>query len=236
MKKTVIFIFAVLALVFCFAACNKEETETDNNDGSGSNNNSEFSFTETEEATNYVKLEMKNGGIIIIELYPDEAPITVRNFKELVSRKYYDNLIFHRVIEGFMIQGGRGATEVETIKGEFAANGVTNNIKHERGVISMARTSISNDSATSQFFICHKTENCRHLDGQYAAFGRVISGIEIVDEIAATETDIYDMPVKEQRIKTIRFVSISDKENGSDTGENSVNSDTAVSQTADSEK
>ena len=152
-----------------------------------------------------VKIEMENGGIITLELDPAAAPITVANFEKLVKEGFYDGLIFHRVISGFMIQGGdptgtgMGGSD-EKIKGEFAANGVNNPIKHKRGVISMARSSMPN-SASSQFFIMHA--DAPHLDGSYAAFGHVTSGIEVVDEIANCQTDFRDKPVKEQKIKTI---------------------------------
>ena len=148
---------------------------------------------------------MENGKKIKLELYPDAAPITVKNFEKLVSEKFYDGLIFHRVIEGFMIQGGdpegtgMGGAK-EKIKGEFAINGVNNPIKHTRGVVSMARTNDPN-SASSQFFIMHK--DAPHLDGHYAAFGKVVEGIEVVDEIATTDTDWSDRPLTEQKIKTI---------------------------------
>ncbi|MBQ8624409.1 MAG: peptidylprolyl isomerase [Oscillospiraceae bacterium] len=152
-----------------------------------------------------ITIEMENGKKIKLELYPEAAPITVANFERLVKEKFYDGLIFHRVISGFMIQGGdpqgtgMGGSK-ERIKGEFLANGVVNNIKHVRGVISMARTSAPN-SASSQFFIMHK--DAPYLDGQYAAFGKVVEGIEVVDEIASVETNDYDMPLVPQRIKTI---------------------------------
>ncbi|MBQ9121268.1 MAG: peptidylprolyl isomerase [Clostridia bacterium] len=152
-----------------------------------------------------VKIEMENGGIITLELDPAAAPITVANFEKLVKEGFYDGLIFHRVISGFMIQGGdptgtgRGGSD-EKIKGEFSANGVKNDLKHTRGVISMAR-SMNPNSASSQFFIMHA--DAPHLDGSYAAFGHVTSGIEVVDEIANCQTDFRDKPVKEQKIKTI---------------------------------
>lgn len=152
-----------------------------------------------------VTIEMDNGKLIKLELYPDAAPITVANFEKLVREGFYDGLIFHRVIEGFMIQGGdpegtgMGGSK-ERIKGEFAANGVMNPIKHTRGVISMARSQNPN-SASSQFFIMHK--DAPHLDGQYAAFGKVVEGMETVDEIATVKTDFRDRPVKEQKIKKI---------------------------------
>ena len=150
-----------------------------------------------------VVLELENGKNIEIELYPEIAPITCENFVKLVESKFYDGLTFHRVIPEFMIQGGcpngtgTGGPDW-TIKGEFMANGVANSIKHERGVISMARTS-DPDSAGSQFFIMH--ENSPHLDGQYAAFGKVVSGIEAVDEIANVPTNFMDKPLEPQIIK-----------------------------------
>ncbi len=152
-----------------------------------------------------VTIEMEDGGVIRLELYPDIAPITVDNFVSLVKKGFYDGLIFHRVISGFMIQGGdpKGTGmggPGYTIKGEFKANGVVNNIKHERGVISMAR-SMMPDSAGSQFFIMHA--DAPHLDGQYAAFGRVIEGIEEVDKIASTRTSRGDRPVSDQRMKKV---------------------------------
>ena len=152
-----------------------------------------------------VKIEMMAGGVITLELDATAAPITVANFEKLVKEGFYDGLIFHRVIAGFMIQGGdptgtgMGGSE-EEIKGEFAMNGVNNPIRHERGVISMARTQAPN-SASSQFFICHA--DAFFLDGQYAAFGKVTDGIEVVDKIANVATDFRDKPVVEQKIKTI---------------------------------
>jgi len=148
---------------------------------------------------------MENGGIIRAELYPEIAPITVENFVKLTKQGFYDGLIFHRVIKGFMIQGGDPTGTGmggpgHTIKGEFRNNGVVNNIKHERGVLSMARSMMPN-SAGSQFFIMHK--NAPHLDGSYAAFGRVIEGIEVVDEIACTQTGAMDRPVKDQKMKKV---------------------------------
>ncbi len=152
-----------------------------------------------------VIIEMENGKKMTVELYPKDAPITVENFLKLVNEGFYNGLIFHRVISGFMIQGGDplgtgyGGSE-NSIKGEFRANGVNNTLRHTRGVISMARSQTPN-SASSQFFIMHK--DAPYLDGQYAAFGRVVEGIEVVDEIASVETDYNDMPLKPQRIKTI---------------------------------
>jgi len=152
-----------------------------------------------------VTIEMENGDIIRAELYPDIAPITVQNFVDLAEKGFYDGLIFHRVISGFMIQGGDPTGTGtggpgHTIKGEFRANGIANNLKHERGVLSMARSMLP-DSAGSQFFIMHRTSP--HLDGQYAAFGRVIEGIEAVDRIASVKTDRADRPVVEQRMKKV---------------------------------
>lgn len=155
-----------------------------------------------------VRIEMENGGIIDIELYEDKAPITVANFKKLVSEGFYDGLIFHRVISGFMIQGGDplgtgfgGASE--KIKGEFRANGVDNDISHVRGVISMARSQMPN-SASSQFFIMHA--DGKFLDGQYAAFGKVVSGMEVVDEIAGVKTDMRDKPIIDMRMKRVYLI------------------------------
>ena len=152
-----------------------------------------------------VVIEMENGKNIKLELYPDVAPITVENFEKLVKDGFYDGLIFHRVIPGFMIQGGcpegtgMGGPG-HHIKGEFASNGVKNDLKHTRGVISMAR-SMMKDSAGSQFFIMHK--DAPHLDGEYAAFGKVVEGIEVGDEIAESKTSFGDRPVEEQKMKRV---------------------------------
>ena len=152
-----------------------------------------------------VTFEMENGDIIKAELYPEVAPNTVNNFISLVSKGFYDGLIFHRVIPGFMIQGGDPkGTGVGgpgySIKGEFTANRFKNDLKHDRGVLSMARTMAPN-SAGSQFFIMH--ENSPHLDGQYAAFGKVIEGIEAVDTIANVRTDYNDKPRAPQVMKKV---------------------------------
>ncbi len=156
-----------------------------------------------------VRIEMDNGAIIDIELYPDKAPGTVANFEKLVKEGFYDGLTFHRIIRGFMIQGGdpegtgMGGSK-EKIFGEFASNGFAqNDIKHTKGVISMAR-SMSPNSASSQFFIMH--EDAPHLDGQYAAFGKVVDGIDAVDEIACTRTTFGDRPVTPVVIKKITLI------------------------------
>ena len=153
-----------------------------------------------------VLVEMENGGEFVIELYPEYAPQTVQNFADLVADGFYDGVCFHRVVEGFMAQGGdpegtgMGGSGVE-IPGEFSANGFEGNtLSHTRGVISMAR-SMNPDSASSQFFICY--DDASFLDGNYAAFGKVISGIEVVDEIASIPTDYNDRPKIAVRIKTI---------------------------------
>ena len=163
------------------------------------------SARKSEKEKNMVVIELENGKKIKLELYPDKAPITCANFEKLVREGFYDGLIFHRVISGFMIQGGdpegtgMGGAK-EKIKGEFAMNGVPNDLKHTRGVISMAR-SMNPNSASSQFFIMHK--DAPHLDGQYAAFGKVVEGIEAVDEIAETKTDYNDRPLSDIKMKKV---------------------------------
>lgn len=155
-----------------------------------------------------VQIEMENGKKILLELYPDAAPVTVVNFLKLVGEGFYNGLIFHRVISGFMIQGGdpmgngMGGSK-ENIKGEFRMNGHDNPISHKRGVISMARAQNPN-SASSQFFIMH--QDGEFLDGQYAAFGKVVEGMDTVDEIAAVRTNAMDKPLTEQKIKSIAIV------------------------------
>ncbi|MDE6313603.1 MAG: peptidylprolyl isomerase [Lachnospiraceae bacterium] len=152
-----------------------------------------------------VTIEMENGDIMKAELYPEIAPNTVNNFISLIQKGYYDGVIFHRVIKGFMIQGGdpdgngTGGPGY-SIDGEFSMNGFTNNLKHTPGVLSMARTMDPN-SGGSQFFIMHKTSP--HLDGQYAAFGKITEGLDIVNKIAETNTDYMDKPLTEQRMKTV---------------------------------
>ncbi len=154
-----------------------------------------------------ITITMKNGKQMKLELYPEIAPITVQNFIDLTKKGFYNGLTFHRVISGFMIQGGDPegtgmGGPGHNIKGEFAANGVKNDLKHTRGVISMARA-MNPNSAGSQFFIMHK--DAPHLDGQYAAFGKIIEGIEVVDEIAACATDFRDMPLEPQVMATVEY-------------------------------
>ena len=149
-----------------------------------------------------ITITMENGDLIKAELYPETAPNTVNNFISLIQKNFYDGLIFHRVINGFMIQGGdpegtgMGGPNY-SIKGEFSQNGFDNDLKHTEGVLSMAR-SMMPDSAGSQFFIMHK--NSPHLDGSYAAFGKVIEGMDIVDKIASCKTDFSDRPLEKQMI------------------------------------
>ncbi len=156
---------------------------------------------------NEIIITMEDGGVIKAELYPNIAPKTVENFLALVEDKFFDGLIFHRVIPGFMIQGGgydanMNHKDAEAIRGEFTSNGFRNDLKHTRGVLSMARTSFPN-SASSQFFIMH--EDAPHLDGQYASFGKVTEGMDVVDRIANVKTNFTDTPLEPQVIKTIRF-------------------------------
>lgn len=156
-----------------------------------------------------IKIDVEGFGEMTAELYPDKAPRTVENFLSLIENKFFDGLIFHRIIEGFMIQGGGYDAEfnhkdAKSIYGEFASNGFRqNDIKHTRGVLSMARTMVP-DSASSQFFIMHR--DAPHLDGQYAAFGKVTEGIEVVDKIAAVRTGYSDEPLVPVVIKSIRKI------------------------------
>lgn len=177
----------------------------------------ESKYIESEEITNLIKIDIKNKGIMIAELYPNIAPITVENFQKLISEGFYDGLTFHRVIKDFMIQtGDPSATGIggsdENIKGEFLLNGVNNDLSHTRGVLSMARRGANPDteetmnSASSQFFIVHKDST--YLDGNYAAFGKVIKGLEIIDKIATVPVNTADKPINDQIISSIKFVKI----------------------------
>lgn len=155
-----------------------------------------------------VQITMENGGVMKLELYPEIAPITVANFEKLVKEGFYNGLIFHRVIAGFMIQGGcpKGngiGGPGYSIKGEFSSNGFKNDLKHTRGVISMARAHDPN-SAGSQFFIMHA--DAPHLDGQYAAFGKLVEGFDVLDEIANISTDFTDRPRADQKIEKIEII------------------------------
>ena len=199
----------VLAILICFTTtgCEKENFTSGDIEG--------YHYEETEEVTNYVKIVTNHDQVTLMELYPDVAPITVENFQKLVSEHFYDGLIFHRVIEDFMIQGGdpngngTGGSG-ETIKGEFSSNGVENTLEHEPGVVSMARGT-EPDSASSQFFICTGAkEDISYLDGDYAAFGKVIAGMNAVYEISKVSTDNSDMPLAAQRMETVRFVKVSE--------------------------
>ncbi len=170
-------------------------------------------FEEAEKMTEYVKISVKDHGDIIIRLREDVAPLTVKNFQDLVSKKFYDNLTFHRIIKDFMIQGGdpKGdgtGNSDETIKGEFSANGVQNNLGHIKGVISMARRSSPMDSASCQFFICNSSgARVTGLDGQYAAFGYVVAGLSVVDSITNVSTGANDRPDTPVVIESVRFVT-----------------------------
>jgi len=202
MKKVLNILIIILIIIGC-TACGEKDLSKGSVD--------RVSYEETDKVTNYVKIETTKNKVIIIELYPDIAPITVANFQKLVEEKFYDGIIFHRVINNFMIQGGDpkgtglGGSE-ETIKGEFESNGIENNLSHTRGVISMARRGDDMDSASSQFFIVHADST--YLDGDYAAFGKVIAGMDVVDDIASVNTDANDKPTIIQKMRSIRFVNI----------------------------
>lgn len=169
-------------------------------------------FEETEDITNYVKLLVNDEDEIIVKLYESAAPLSVANFQKLVSEKFYDGIIFHRIIEDFVIQGGDptgtgmgGSTD--NVKGEFSSNGYDNPLAHTEGVLSMARSSLP-DSASSQFFICLTTDYCASLDGDYAAFGKVIYGMEHVSKYGVVDTDGSDKPLEDIVITNARFVTI----------------------------
>jgi peptidyl-prolyl cis-trans isomerase B (cyclophilin B) len=206
-KVFIIMFILSVSLVGC--TTKPEGSATSNNDTNNTNTSGNQNNSPTEKGVNdknpVATIEMEDGKAITIELYPEVAPNTVRNFISLANSKFYDGLIFHRVIPGFMIQGGdpkgngTGGPDY-SIFGEFSGNGFNNPTKHTRGVISMARSKDKN-SAGSQFFIMH--EDYPSLDGEYAAFGNVIEGMEVVDEIAQAETASNDKPVKDIKIKSI---------------------------------
>lgn len=223
MLKKILGIMLSFAVLLSMAGCNKKEEAPKNTSEpeqtqQAAADNQENQSSEAENPELYADaipftIELENGGVMKGELYPNLAPKTVENFVKLVNEKFYDGLIFHRVIEGFMIQGGGYDTEMnikeaDEIVGEFASNGFKNPLKHTKGVISMARTN-EPDSASSQFFIMH--EDTSSLDGQYAAFGRITEGLDVIDEIAEGETTndpkygMPDYPVKPVVIKTIKI-------------------------------
>lgn len=223
MLKKILGIMLSFAVLLSMAGCNKKEEAPKNTSEpeqtqQAAADNQENQSSEAENPELYADaipftIELENGGVMKGELYPNLAPKTVENFVKLANEKFYDGLIFHRVIEGFMIQGGGYDTEMnikeaDEIVGEFASNGFKNPLKHTKGVISMARTN-EPDSASSQFFIMH--EDTSSLDGQYAAFGRITDGLDVIDEIAEGETTndpkygMPDYPVKPVVIKTIKI-------------------------------
>ena len=191
MKKILCLALALVLLALPLASCGEK-----------------IPYKKSKEATDLVIIDVKDYGKIVVELYPEIAPETVANFKKLVSEKFYDGLVFHRIMSDFMIQGGGYDTnhrekDAASIKGEFTSNGFQNDLKHTRGVISMARTSVP-DSASSQFFIMHK--DSPHLDGEYAAFGMTVYGLDVVDRIASVKTNsTTNWPTQDVVIKSIRF-------------------------------
>ncbi len=232
MKRLICLTLALLLLALGTVACNKEEKNDGGTDAPTEASRTAPAFadidrstlssldgvSESETETDYVILTVRKYGTIVIRLYPDVAPETVANFKTLVSQKFYDGLIFHRVIKNFMIQGGDplgtgiGGSGTK-IKGEFALNGFENNLSHVRGVISMARSDDQNpnttadlNSASSQFFICHK--DFISGDGSYASFGYVVYGMDVVDAIASVRTNSSDKPTTDVVIESIRFATV----------------------------
>ena len=189
-------ILVVILSIFIMTGCQSNELDT-TVEG--------ISYEVTDKVTNHVRLVIDDE-VILIELYENEAPITVENFKNLVKEDYYDGLEFHRIIKDFMVQGGIGEYK-EPIKGEFSSNGIENNIKHDKGILSMARTNEPN-SASTQFFICLTKEGTTHLDGDYAAFGKVIANMDKVEEIGSTPTKEGDAPLYKTLIDSIDFIII----------------------------
>ena len=213
MKKKIVSILFLLLAVFTLTACkeNKESEEKIVKEEILEGIVDGYKFTVTEEVTDRVRIQMNNGDIMLVVLSNSQTPITIENFKNHVQKGTYDGLIFHRVIEDFMIQGGDptgtgyGDDSIPTIKGEFNSNGVQNNMEHVRGVLSMAR-SVNPNSASTQFFIVH--QDSPHLNGDYAAFGKVFAGFDTLDKIATVNTDGNDRPINEQKIKSIKFITV----------------------------
>ena len=217
MKKSIIIISILIFVgIICFFIFNVDTKtytyEYNVYTSSGEINKETLNYKRSKKATNYVRIETSMGDIFV-ELYPDVAPKTVSNFKALVKSGFYKDMIFHRVIKNFMIQTGDptgtgNGGNSRKIVGEFSSNGIENNLAHERGVISMARATDMN-SASSQFFIVHKnTDSTKALDGNYAAFGKTIAGLEVVDKIANVKTDSKDRPTSEVKLIKIEFVNI----------------------------
>lgn len=208
MKKFLVIIACLTLIAGCAPEKEVEPTEDVQPTEAAVHKDAAENSTEGIEEIVQAVIKMESGDTIKLELYPDIAPITVENFKKLCNEGFYDGLTFHRIISGFMIQGGcpRGngtGGPGYQIKGEFLANGVVNNLKHTRGVISMARSQ-AYDSAGSQFFIMH--EEAPWLDGQYAAFGKVTEGMDVVDKIASVDTDYNDAPLEKVVIESITIV------------------------------
>lgn len=207
-KRNFALLISAIIILGCMSACCENAEKEQNEPAAEAGEYVTEDITESEAETVQAIITMESGDTITLELYPEIAPITVENFVNLCEDGFYDGLTFHRIISGFMIQGGDPEGNGtggpgHTITGEFAANGIVNDLEHTRGVISMARSKAYN-SAGSQFFIMH--EDAPHLDGQYAAFGKVVEGIEVVDKIAAVETDYYDAPIEPVVIESIKIV------------------------------
>ena len=219
--KKVIKIFLCMSLLFILSSCGNKEEEnlnytTSEVDGKTIYTIKTKKYVSSDKETNLVMIDVRDYGIMVAELYPDKAPITVENFKNLVSKNFYSGLIFHRVMKNFVIhtgdtQGNGIGGSDKTIKGEFEANGVKNDISHVRGVLSMARKKGSNpetsetfNSASSQFYIVQ--DDATYLDGKYAGFGKLVSGYDVLDKIASVETNMNDKPINDVVIKNVRFV------------------------------
>lgn len=211
MKKIIVSLLVISTLILSLYGCGKSE----NNNSEKDEVTLETEYTVTDKTTNYVLIEMKDGGKMLLELYPDKAPITVANFQKLVGEHFYDGLIFHRVIENFMIQGGDpegtgyGGSD-QTITGEFSSNNIPNSLKHLRGTISMGRRGNDYNSASSQFFICQV--DYPYLDGDYAAFGMLIDGFDTLDKIATVKTDSKDKPLEDQIMEKVVFVTLNSQD------------------------
>lgn len=216
--KKLIAVFTVLVMMLTvFTACSSEKSDDDGTNENKTPTYEDYADKMSDKSNPVALINMKDGGTMVIELYYDKAPNTVKNFISLAKKGYYDGLIFHRVISGFMIQGGDPKGNGTggpgySIFGEFTNNGFKNDIKHVRGTVSMARRGDSNDSGGSQFFIV--VEDSTYLDGEYAAFGTCIYGMEVADSIAAVKTDSSDKPLTDVVIESITIV-----DNGVEYGE-----------------